>query len=74
MEGHAVPNPDFDTFHQRRDFESVVAWHAVHQVDVNMTVEEEYERWDDFKPGDDDIVLPMEPMTDVSFWDKTLHG
>jgi hypothetical protein len=73
MEGHAVPNPGFDKYRQYRDFESVVEWHAANQVYANMTMEEN-ERWGDLRPGENGVILPMEPMTDVSFWDKALHG
>jgi hypothetical protein len=32
-----------------------------------MIIEEEHERRDDLGPGENDVVLPMEPMTDVLF-------
>lgn len=73
-EGLQNIDPDFDTYHQCRDFDSIVAWHAEHQIDTNLTAREEQERWKNFGPGKSDIILPFEPETGVSFWDKALHG
>jgi hypothetical protein len=65
---------DFDTYHQCWDFDSIVAWHAAHPIDANLTAEEKQERWKNFGPGRGDVILSFEPEIGPSFWDEVLHG
>ncbi|KAF4971284.1 hypothetical protein FSARC_1854 [Fusarium sarcochroum] len=68
MEGEVTPEADFATWHQCRDFEGLLAWHAKHEINAGMTSKEQKNRWDGFVPKKGDVVIPQDPETNQSYW------
>ncbi|KAF2163178.1 hypothetical protein M409DRAFT_26621 [Zasmidium cellare ATCC 36951] len=71
MENRTLPVADFQAKGQCRDFEALVSWHAENHVDAKVSKEEE-RLWRDFRPREDDVVLPRVPATGNEFWDVAI--
>ncbi|KAH6869431.1 hypothetical protein B0T10DRAFT_594688 [Thelonectria olida] len=68
MEGEVTPEADFNTWHQCRDFDKLIEWHAKHEINAGLTLEEQKNRWMAFGPKDNDVIVPQEPETNATFW------
>jgi hypothetical protein len=72
MEGEQVPEADFNTWHNCRNFDDLLDWHAKHEINAGLTIEEQRDRWSKFSPKKDDVIVPQEPETNASFWDVNM--
>ncbi|KAM0553034.1 hypothetical protein ACHAPJ_007580 [Fusarium lateritium] len=68
MEGEVTPEADFNTWHQCRDFEGLLAWHAKHEINAGLTSEQQKNRWDKFGPKKGDVIVPQDPEANQSYW------
>lgn len=69
MEGEKEPEADFNTWLQCPNLEDVLDWHANHEINRKLSLDEERDRWDNFKPGKRDIIVPQDPEVEASVWD-----
>jgi hypothetical protein len=72
MQGEKVPEGDFRSLHECRNFEGILSWFEEHQINANLTLEQEKRRWDNFDRQPGDFVFPQDPETNASFWDSNM--